>query len=55
MLRHRVNGERWTWDLGEGDLLMMRDESQREYAHALPKTARRIGPRMNLTFRHLQA
>jgi alkylated DNA repair dioxygenase AlkB len=55
VLRHRVNGERWTWDLGEGDLLVMRDESQREYAHALPKTARRIGPRMNLTFRHLQA
>lgn len=55
VLRHRVNGERWIWDLGEGDLLVMRDESQRDYAHAVPKTARVVGPRMNLTFRHFQA
>ena len=51
VLRHRVSGERWSWDLGEGDLLVMRDESQRDYAHAVPKTTRVIGPRMNLTFR----
>ena len=50
-LRHRESRQRWTWDLGEGDLLVMRDESQREYAHAVPKTARAVGPRMNLTFR----
>jgi alkylated DNA repair dioxygenase AlkB len=51
VLRHRTTRERWTWDLGEGDLLVMRDGSQREYAHAVPKTTRRVGPRMNLTFR----
>ena len=34
------------------DLLVMRDESQRDYAHAVPKTSRPVGPRMNLTFRH---
>ena len=51
VLRHRVTRERWTWDLGEGDLLVMRDESQRDYAHAVPKTTRPVGPRMNLTFR----
>jgi alkylated DNA repair dioxygenase AlkB len=51
VLRHRTTRERWTWDLGEGDLLVMRDESQREYAHALPKTSRPVGVRMNLTFR----
>ncbi len=54
VLRHRVTRQRWTWDLGAGDLLVMRDESQRDYAHAVPKTARRIGPRMNLTFRQFQ-
>jgi alkylated DNA repair dioxygenase AlkB len=51
VLRHRVSQERWSWDLGAGDLLVMRDESQRDYAHAVPRTARRVGPRMNLTFR----
>ena len=52
VLRHRATRERWTWELGGGDLLVMRDESQRDYAHAIPKTARPIGPRMNLTFRN---
>jgi alkylated DNA repair dioxygenase AlkB len=51
VLRHRASRESWSWDLGAGDLLVMRDESQRDYAHAVPKTSRRIGPRMNLTFR----
>lgn len=51
VLRHRTTGERWSWDLGQGDLLVMRDESQSDYAHAVPKTSRPVGPRMNLTFR----
>ena len=55
VLRHRVTRERWTWELGAGDLLVMRDESQRDYAHAVPKTTRPVGPRMNLTFRHLRS
>lgn len=51
VLRSRATGERWSWDLGGGDLLVMRDESQSDYAHAVPKTSRTVGPRMNLTFR----
>ena len=51
VLRHRVSGERWSWDLGHGDLLVMRGESQSAFAHAVPKTSRPVGPRMNLTFR----
>lgn len=51
VLRHRASRERWSWDLGRGDLLVMRDESQSDYAHAVPKTSRPVGPRMNLTFR----
>jgi len=50
-LRHRVSRERWSWELGVGDLLLMTGESQSDYAHAVPKTARPIGPRINLTFR----
>jgi alkylated DNA repair dioxygenase AlkB len=55
VLRHRVSRQSWSWDLGEGDLLVMRDESQRDYAHAVPKTARPVKPRMNLTFREFHA
>jgi alkylated DNA repair dioxygenase AlkB len=51
VLRHRTTRERWSWDLGHGDLLIMRDESQSDFAHAVPKTSRPVGPRMNLTFR----
>ena len=54
VLRHRATGERWSWDLGHGDLLVMRDESQSDYAHAVPKTSRPVGPRMNLTFRYFK-
>jgi alkylated DNA repair dioxygenase AlkB len=51
VLRQRTTGTRWSWELGHGDLLVMRDESQSDYAHAVPKTSRPVGPRMNLTFR----
>jgi alkylated DNA repair dioxygenase AlkB len=54
VLRDRATRQRWTWDLGAGDLLVMRDESQRDYAHAVPKTTRPVGARMNLTFRHFR-
>lgn len=55
VLRHRRTRDRWTWELGDGDLLVMRDESQSDYAHAVPKSSRPIGPRMNLTFRQFYA
>lgn len=50
-LRHRVSRQRWSWELGQGDLLLMTEESQSDYAHAVPKTTRLVGPRLNLTFR----
>lgn len=50
-LRHRGTRQRWSWQLGGGDLLLMTGESQSDYAHAVPKTRRPVGPRMNLTFR----
>lgn len=53
VLRHRSTGARWSYDLGAGDLLVMRAESQSDYRHAVPKTRRPVGPRMNLTFRWL--
>lgn len=41
--------------LGHGDLLVMAGDSQRDWQHALPKTARPLGERINLTFRQVVA
>ena len=38
-------------DLAAGSLLLMRGPTQQHWQHALPKTARPVGPRLNLTFR----
>jgi alkylated DNA repair dioxygenase AlkB len=37
--------------LGPGDLLVMGGACQREWEHAVPKTARPVGPRISLQFR----
>lgn len=50
-VKHLSSGERWTLELGAGDLLIMSEESQSDYRHSVPKTTRPVGPRMNLTFR----
>ncbi|WP_372353993.1 alpha-ketoglutarate-dependent dioxygenase AlkB [Xanthomonas sp. NCPPB 3761] len=42
-----------TLELGHGDLLVMSGDTQRYYKHALPRTARPVGERINLTFRHI--
>jgi alkylated DNA repair dioxygenase AlkB len=47
-------GERWSWALGGGSLLVMGGTCQRLYAHAVPRTAQPVGPRLNLTFRIVQ-
>ena len=46
--------ERLALALGHGSLLLMRGETQGRYRHALPRTARPVGPRINLTFRKIQ-
>jgi alkylated DNA repair dioxygenase AlkB len=38
-------------DLPTGSLLLMRGPTQQHWQHELPKTARPVGPRLNLTFR----
>jgi alkylated DNA repair dioxygenase AlkB len=49
-LRHRSTGAVVSVDLSDGDLLLMLD-CQRHWEHAIPKTRRALGPRINLTFR----
>jgi alkylated DNA repair dioxygenase AlkB len=50
-VKPRADGERWSAALGNGDLLVMSGRSQLDYLHSVPKTAKAIGPRVNLTFR----
>jgi alkylated DNA repair dioxygenase AlkB len=38
-------------DLAHGDLLLMAGVTQHHYLHAVPKTAKPVGERVNLTFR----
>jgi len=37
---------------GHGDLIVMRGKTNAEWQHWVPKTAKRVGERVNLTFRH---
>jgi len=41
--------------LDHGDLLMMGGQTQRHYQHSLPKSARPLAERLNLTFRWINA
>jgi alkylated DNA repair dioxygenase AlkB len=40
-------------ELGNGSLLLMQGATQRYWQHAVPKTARPTGARLNLTFRYV--
>ncbi len=40
-------------ELPSGSLLLMRGDTQRHYQHALPRTAKPVGARINLTFRRI--
>jgi alkylated DNA repair dioxygenase AlkB len=51
----RRAAERYALELTPGGLLLMGGRSQLDYRHALPKSAKDHGPRINLTFRHMAA
>lgn len=54
-IRHNATRARTDIVLAHGDLLIMSGASQRDYQHSVPKTARPIGARLNLTFRTVHA
>jgi len=51
LLRPRGGGRALRHDLGHGDLLVMGGSCQRTWEHAVPKTARAVGPRISVQFR----
>ncbi len=54
-LRHREAAERVSVELEHGSLLIMAGPTQRCWQHAILKTNREVGARINLTFRRLVA
>jgi alkylated DNA repair dioxygenase AlkB len=53
-LRQRSNrDERRELHLAHGSLLLMRGDTQHVWEHQVPKTAKPVGPRLNLTFRKI--
>jgi alkylated DNA repair dioxygenase AlkB len=55
-LRHKVSGETFDYNLQSGSLLVMLPGCQDEWVHAVPKTTRAVGERINWTFRpHVDA
>jgi alkylated DNA repair dioxygenase AlkB len=51
MLRPRGGGPGQRYELGHGDLIVMGGSCQRTWEHAVPKTARPVGPRISVQFR----
>lgn len=52
VIRERKGSQKFELNLGHGDLLVMRN-MQENWEHAIMKTARQVGPRINLTFREV--
>lgn len=53
--RKGVAGQRMDLALTDGSLLVMRGRTQTDWLHAVPKENGPVGPRINLTFRHIRA
>jgi alkylated DNA repair dioxygenase AlkB len=51
LLRPRGGGRAVRYEVGLGDLLVMGGSCQRTFEHAVPKTARPVGPRISVQFR----
>lgn len=53
MKHRRIPGTGLAMALPHGSLLLMRGDTQRDYRHALPRTAKPVAARINLTFRRI--
>lgn len=50
-MRHVQTREKISLELSHGSLLIMQGEMQHYWQHQVPKTAKKVGERINLTFR----
>lgn len=53
VLKHKQTKHKVAFELDDGDLLEMKDETQSFWVHNVPKTKRVHSPRINLTFRQM--
>lgn len=53
IITSKINKKREKINLGDGSLLIMKNDSQKVYSHELPKTKIKKEPRINLTFRFI--
>ncbi len=54
-LKHRFMPIKEKFELNDGDLLIMYPKCQEDWLHSIPVRRKVVGPRINLTFRHLKA
>lgn len=55
VLQHKKTGRQVVLELPSGSALVMGGAIQHYWCHTLPKTSRRVGPRINLTFRTVRS
>ncbi|HET8752810.1 MAG TPA: alpha-ketoglutarate-dependent dioxygenase AlkB [Salinimicrobium sp.] len=53
MLKHKISKKNISLTPENGSLLVMKDETQENWLHSLPKTKKVKTPRINLTFREM--
>ncbi len=53
LIKSRDGSQRLEYLLGNGSLLIMAGDCQHHWVHQVPRTARPVGPRINLTFRRI--
>ena len=53
VMKHPASGEKREFLLPNGSLLVMGGTSQHHWRHGIPKTAKPVGPRINLTLRYI--
>jgi alkylated DNA repair dioxygenase AlkB len=54
-IKRKDGGQSYIYELSHGDLLLMLPGCQEEWVHAVPKSARSSGVRVNWTFRPYEA
>lgn len=54
ILKHKQTRQTIKLDLPSGSLLLMAGATQANWVHGINKTARPLGPRVNLTFRYIR-
>lgn len=52
-LKHKETKERHSYDLSNGSLIVMQGNTQHDWLHAVPKSKKPLGMRINMTFRKM--